>query len=484
MATLPLVAAVVATAADSPLTATAGNAPPETENIEPGPLYAQHCASCHGRDMRGASASALIKHRWQYGRDLFTVFQNIKWGIPDTDMPAWADILTDGEALALAHHIERMRETAPPSHESLPESIETTEYPLRLEVVGIDELKHPWAIEFISEDAALITEKGGRLRWLRNGVVDPKPVTGLPEIYTKMSTGGLMDLALDPEFNANGWIYLAYSYSDGAPDDANAPALTRIVRGRVTGYRWIDQETLFDAGESLRVVGGNRWGCRFEFDTEGRLLFTIGDMGRAEDSQDLTKATGKIFRIHRDGTIPRENPFVDTPGALPAIFSIGNRNTQGLARHPETGVIWSTDHGPRGGDELNVLEPGVNYGWPTITYGIDYSGKTVSEFTHRPGMRQPVVQWTPSKAVAPVVFSDSPLFPAWRYRLLVGSLGLEELWLYTLEDEQIVGEEMLFKGLGRVRDLKFAPSGALYVVMNNPDLLLRVTPVNDLTQND
>ena len=326
---------------------------------------------------------------------------------------------------------------------------------------------------------ALITEKGGGLRWLRNGTIDLQPVTGLPEVFTGMSTAGLMDLALDPQFDSNGWIYLAYSYSEGDPDDADAPGLTRIVRGRVDGYRWIDQQLLFDAGESLRVAGGNRWGCRLQFDDAGRLLFTIGDMGRAEDSQNLAKATGKVFRINRDGTIPAENPFVDKPGALPAIFSIGNRNTQGLTRHPATGVIWSTDHGPRGGDELNILEAGANYGWPVITYGIDYSGATVSEFTHRPGMRQPVVQWTPSKAVAPLVFSDSPLFPAWRHKLLVGSLGLEELWLYAIEDDRIVDEEMLFKGLGRVRDLEFGPFGALYVVMNNPDVLVRITPVSD-----
>jgi glucose/arabinose dehydrogenase len=199
-------------------------------------------------------------------------------------------------------------------------------------------------------------------------------------------------------------------------------------------------------------------------------------MGKAMASQDVNQPTGKTYRIKPDGSIPNDNPFVNVPNALPAIFTIGNRNVQGLAQHPMTGEIWATEHGPRGGDELNILRKGANYGWPIITYGIDYSGKTISEKDHQEGMEQPVIQWTPSIAVCPAEFCTSVLFRKWKNNLLVGALAYEELHRLTIERDKVVAREMLLKGLGRIRDIKLSPDGALYVLVNKPDMVIRITP--------
>lgn len=216
------------------------------------------------------------------------------------------------------------------------------------------------------------------------------------------------------------------------------------------------------------------------FDKEGYLYFTIGDMARAMDSQNLGKPTGKIFRIHSDGSIPKDNPFVKKKGALPAIYTIGNRNAQGIAQHPVTGEIWATEHGPMGGDELNILKKGMNYGWPLITYGIDYSGKIVSDQTQGKDMEQPVVQWTPSTAVCPAEFSTSNLLSKWKNNLFVGSLAFEEIRRLVIENNKVTEQEMILKGVGRVRDLKMGPDGALYVLLNGPDMILRISPEKGL----
>lgn len=191
----------------------------------------------------------------------------------------------------------------------------------------------------------------------------------------------------------------------------------------------------------------------------------------------------KFIAFILTGSIPKDNPFVHTPGAIPAIFTYGNRNVEGIAQHPVTGDIWATEHGPRGGDELNILKKGANYGWPVITYGIDYSGNIVSEKTAQKGMEQPVVQWTPSIAPCPAEFCTSPLFPKWKNSLLVGALAFEELRRLVIVNKKVTKQEMIMKGYGRVRDIKFSPDGALYVVLNKPDIILRITPIQGRHEN-
>jgi glucose/arabinose dehydrogenase len=441
-----------------------------------GLVYKKYCTGCHGSSLEGNSASALVKKNWIYGSGFDAIFKTIKMGVPKTEMIGWSKVLKDGEIKAVADFILSAQESTPDAKKTLPAIIITKDYTLNIEKLVTQDLQTPWGIEFIDKNRALITEKTGKMRWLVNGKLDPEPIKGLPEPFTLSSTAGFMDIALDPKYSGNGWVYLAYSHTNGDNKDKSARGMTKIIRGKIKGHNWTDQQTLFEVADSLKVSGGDRWGCRFLFDKQGFLYFSIGDMGKAMASQDLHLPTGKVFRINTDGSIPKTNPFVNNPKALPAIFSIGNRNVEGIAQHPVTGVIWASEHGPRGGDELNILKKGANYGWPVITYGIDYSGAIISDKDHQEGMEQPVTQWTPSIAVCPIEFCTSPLFSKWQNNLFVGALAYEELQRLVLDKDKVVSREMIFKGYGRVRDIKMGPDGAIYVLLNKPDMVIRLTP--------
>ena len=438
-------------------------------------LYKSYCAGCHGAQLQGNSATALIKETWTYGRSRGAIVKNIKYGITKAEMPAWKAVLSDTQIDSLADFIVASQDTPPDAVRPLPTELVTEDYTLKVEKVVANGITTPWGITFIDANHALFTEHDGGIRWLVNGSLDPQPVEGLP-ITNLRGTGGFLDIVVDPEYSTNGWVYLAYSHYQDSDTSEVVPAMTKVIRGKIKDHQWQDEQTLFEAPDSLLLTEGNRWGCRFLFDNQGYLYFSIGDMGRGDDSQDPGKPTGKVYRIHPDGSIPEDNPYVGQPGALPALYSIGNRNVQGIAQQPGTGIIWATEHGPMGGDELNILKKGANYGWPVITYGIDYSGEIVSEKTHQEGMEQPVTQWTPSIAVCPIAFSTSPLFPAWKDDLLVGALAFEELRRLVIKDQHVVKQEMILKDYGRVRDIAVSPDGAIYVLLNAPDMIVRLTP--------
>lgn len=439
-------------------------------------IYKSYCAGCHGSELQGNTATKLIKTDWQYGRGKGAIERNIRFGIPSTEMIAWGTVLKDEEIDAVTEYIVVSQEVPPNTPRPIPERLTTGDYVLKVEKLVGTGINTPWAIEFVDSHRALLSERSGGVRWMVDGKLDPQPIRDLPATYSQNTTGGFMDIALDPAYGRNGWIYLAYSQTDGNPADENVRGMTKIVRGKVRDHRWVDQQTLFEVPDSLKISGGNRWGCRFLFDRQGYLHFTIGDMARAEDSQNPGKPSGKTFRINPDGSIPRDNPFVGKKGALQAVFTLGNRNAQGLALHPVTGEIWATEHGPMGGDELNILKKGKNYGWPLTTYGVDYSGEVVSDKTEAPGIEPPIVEWTPSIAVCPAEFMTSPLFPKWRNNLMVGALAFEEIRRLVIEKDKVISQEVIMKGVGRVRDLKVGPDGALYVLLNAPDMVLRITP--------
>ncbi len=435
-------------------------------------LYKQLCVECHGTRLEGNKAAPLIKENWLYGRDRTRMIRNMKHGIPNTTMIAWGTVLSDKQIESLYDFIVEAQTTPIEASKPIPEKLETEEYKLKLEVLVDDQLNTPWSIEFVNEHRALVTEKPGRLRWLIDGELDPRPIDGLPQIFLR---GGLMDVALDPEYEINGWIYLAHAHALDHPDSRQARAMTRIIRGRIEGHEWTHSEVIFQVPQDRYHSGGNRWGGRLLLDDK-YLYFSIGDMSRGDASQDPTQPNGKTYRIHHDGSIPKNNPFLDIERAIEAVYSLGNRNVQGFSIHPETGEIWMTEHGPMGGDELNILKNGNNYGWPVITYGKDYSGDVVSTQTHKEGMEQPVTQWTPSIAVCATEFNTSPLFPRWKNNLFVGALAFEELRRLVIEDNQVVHQEVLLKGYGRVRDQKIGPDGALYVILNEPGSIVRLTP--------
>jgi glucose/arabinose dehydrogenase len=321
--------------------------------------------------------------------------------------------------------------------------------------------EHPWGMAFLPDESVLITEREGRLRIVRNGVLDTEPIAGVPEVYAS-GQGGLLDVALDPAFASNRVIYLSYA---AAGDGGNS---TRVARATLGDGRLEDLEVIFTAEPLVR--SSKHFGSRLAFDPEGHLLITVGERGEGERAQDLGDHNGSVIRLHPDGSVPEDNPFVGVAGARPEIFSYGHRNAQGLAIHPETGIPWLHEHGARGGDEVNIVRPGVNYGWPVITYGIDYSGAPIGEGTHKEGMAQPVHYWVPSIAPSGMAFYDGEAFPNWRGDLFVGALVQRHLVRLELDGEQVVAEERLLEGkLGRIRDVEVGPDGYLYLLNDESD---------------
>lgn len=440
-------------------------------------VYQQYCAGCHGGHLQGSVAPALVNTQFKHGSDHDSLRKSIEHGIPGTEMMAWAGVLSADDIDHVIEYISAVQ-TDPKLlvAAKMPLQLTTQHYKLNIEELVVEGIEKPWGIAFVDENRALITENTGNLLWLENGRLDSRKITGLPKVYAYDAYGGLMDVAIDPDYATNGWVYLAFSHNKENSTDKTTPGMTKVVRGKITDHQWRDEQTLFQVHDSLVVSGGMRWGCRFLIDREGYLYFTIGDMNRGGDSQILTRPAGKVYRINRDGSIPKDNPFYGHKKYLQAIYSWGDRNTQGLVQHPETGLIYSSDHGPQGGDELNIQKNGANYGWPVITYGIDYDGSKITDETHQQGMEQPITYWTPSIAVGAIDFVNSKLFPMWQNNLLVGALKFEELRRLVIEGDHVREQEILLKNYGRVRDVTVGPDGAVYVLTNTPDAVLRIKP--------
>jgi glucose/arabinose dehydrogenase len=440
--------------------------------------YQTYCAGCHGKQLEGGASASLLSKELKHGVDRKSILSTIRNGVPGTEMIKWSGVITDKEIGAVTDYILAVRkspELAKVKTEK-PSIVNTKHYKLKIERLVTQGIERPWGITFVDAKRALITGNKGELRWMINGKLDTQRVEGIPKSYASDQVGGMMDIIVDPDYAKNGWIYLAYSHNPANSTDKRTPGMTKVVRGKVKGHQWLDGQSLFQVNDSLLVKGGSRWGCRFMFDKAGYLYFTIGDMDRAKDAQILSRPAGKIYRINKDGTIPKDNPFYGRPGVLDAIYSYGNRNAQGIAQDPVNGLIYATEHGPQGGDELNIIKKGANYGWPIITYGIDYNGSKVSDLTQKEGMEQPVTYWTPSIAVSAIAFTGGKLFPAWQNNLLVGALKFEELRRLVLDGDKVKEQEILLKGYGRIRDVCMGPDGALYVLTNSPDAVLRIKP--------
>jgi glucose/arabinose dehydrogenase len=357
----------------------------------------------------------------------------------------------------------------------MPSVVQTKAHRYRVETLVGDGVRTPWAIDWLPDGRALVTEKRGQLRLVEGGKLHPEPIRGTPQVLVH-GQGGLMDVAVDPDHASNGWIYLAYTH--GLPDSPQGRrrAMTRVVRGKLRDHQWVDEQVLFEAKPEHYLPGGVHFGCRIVFDRKGHLFFSIGERGEMRMAQDLTRPNGKVHRIHLDGSIPADNPFVDRPDAYPSIYSFGNRNPQGLAVHPATGELWATEHGPMGGDELNRIEPGRNYGWPVISYGINYNGRPITDKTEQEGMEQPVIQWTPSPALCGLDVYAGDAFDQWKNDLLVGALKFEEVKRVRIVAGAEPEQEVILKGRGRVRDVCAAPDGYVYVVLNDPDQVIRLVP--------
>ena len=333
-------------------------------------------------------------------------------------------------------------------------------------------LEHPWGLAFLPDGRMLVSERPGRLRLVgADGKLDPQPVSGLPPIAA-VGQGGLLDVALHPEYASNGWLYL--SYAGAGPGGYG----TEVLRARLDGHTLRDVQVIFRL--QPKTTTSHHFGSRLVFDRQGYLYITLGDRGDMARAQRLDDHAGSVIRLHDDGRVPADNPFVATPGAKPEKFTLGNRNIQGAALHPQSGEVWAHEHGPQGGDEINVIRAGVNYGWPLITYGRNYvTGTTIGEGTAKPGMAQPLLQWTPSIAPSGMAFYTGERFPKWKDNLFVGALAGQMLVRLQLDGERIVHQERLLEeAIGRIRDVRNGPDGLLYLLTDSPrGRIIRLEPL-------
>ncbi len=333
-------------------------------------------------------------------------------------------------------------------------------------VTVVDGLERPWSIAFLPGGDMLVTEKAGRLRIVRDGVLLPDPVAGVPEVVSE-GQGGLLDVVPHPDFASNRLLYLSYS----KPKADRERGTTAVIRGRFENDRLTGVEEVFEAVSE----GRGHYGSRLAFDGNGHLFITVGDRQappagdlEAHPAQDLSNHHGTLNRIHEDGRVPADNPFTGQEGARPEIWTYGHRNAQGLAIHPENGDVWITEHGPQGGDELNLIRPGLNYGWPVVGYGVNYrTGSAIHEGTMRDGMEHPNHVWVPSIGVSGLLFYTGDRFPEWRGSLFAGGLVGEQLARLTLEGDQVVREETLVHGMGRIRDVRQGPDGLIYLAIDS-----------------
>ncbi|GAB5410607.1 MAG: PQQ-dependent sugar dehydrogenase [Balneolaceae bacterium] len=346
------------------------------------------------------------------------------------------------------------------------------EYSYELVTGGIEV---PWGMAWLPNGDMLVTDRGGKLYIYRNDELMEVPSESLPTDIYANGQGGFLDVDVHPNYNENGWIYFTYSSSDGEEDGAN----TALIRAKIIDDKLSSIETLYKA--TPNTTRGQHYGSRIEFDKDGYLFLSIGDRGnRNELPQDITKDAGKIYRFMDDGSIPSDNPFVNEAGAKTAIYSYGHRNPQGMAMNPATGKIWAHEHGPRGGDELNLIQPGKNYGWPIISYGINYSGTPFAEDTARAGMEQPLKYWVPSIAPSGMTFVTGDKYPHWTGHLLIGSLKFNYIELVMLDGDIVTGTEKMVEGIGRVRSLKQAPDGTIYAGVTGQGIFKIVaTPVSE-----
>ncbi|CCQ10626.1 PQQ-dependent oxidoreductase, gdhB family [Pseudoalteromonas luteoviolacea B = ATCC 29581] len=431
-------------------------------------LFEQNCSSCHGQSLKGAMAPSLLDNQWLTdGTDL--ALQNaISNGVAETAMPAFGKTFTPDQIRTLVVYIRESAYKATQSQDdqnTFDKPFKTKDYELELTEVTSNE-GIIWAMDFLPDGSLLYTLRHGEL-WHLLPSGEQSLVKGTPTVWHQRQ-GGLLDVYPDPNFKENGWVYLSFSKPAGKNEKGDEIAFTSIVRGKISNGQWVEQQVLFEAQEQNHKNRGWHFGSRIVIQGE-YLYFSNGDEGHQNDAQLITTQNGKIHRIFKDGSIPKDNPFYNDPTAQKTIWTYGNRNPQGLTIDSTTGNIWATEHGPRGGDELNLIQKGLNYGWPKVTFGMNYDGTPITPNTELPGMKSPILHWTPSIAVSGINFYTGELFGSWKGDLLVGSLAKKQLHRLRIENGKVTQDEVLLNGLGRIRDVVTAPSGEIYVTINDSD---------------
>ena len=451
---------------------TGGNSYDVSAEETPEKNYANYCASCHGEKM-----DMFVDRKWKHGSSEQALFKAIKEGYPDEGMPGFDSAFTDKEISDLADYIitgiknvDRYKFNEPATSNIF----KTESLTIKLDTVAKG-LAVPWGMAFLPNGEMLITERGGKMyRITKKRKL--QEINGVPDVVAQ-GQGGLLDVALHPKFKNNNLVYISYSIGKKSGD--KTLATTAVTRAVLIGNNLTQQKIIFEALPYSTTR--HHYGSRLQFDKAGYLYVSVGDRGNHNEyAQSLQKHPAKIHRIKDDGSIPADNPFVNAPGAVASIFSYGHRNIQGMAMHPKTGEIWTNEHGPRGGDEINIAEKGKNYGWPVISYGLNYNGTVLTKFTAKEGMEQPLFYWIPSIGPSGMAFVEGDRYKGWKGDVLVGSLRFKYLSLCKLRGNKVVKEEILLKNIGRLRDVRMGPDGYIYVSVENPaGAIFRLVPVKN-----
>jgi aldose sugar dehydrogenase len=461
--------------------------------------FAEVCAACHGTTQaKGPVGPSLFADTWIHGGDDDSITKSIKNGYPEKGMPAFKDQLSDPDIFQLIAYIRTQAANLKEKPVYIPDPdgqiVKSETVTFKMEIVARN-LETPWALAFLPDGRLLITERPGRIRIVdKDGKMEPEPVKGLPKVWEKQD-GGLFDIEVHPDYAkpGNGWLYISYSETlagwmapppptpptidttqppsgqgRGRGPSNDPPSMTVIMRGRLKNNEFVDQQVLFRAPKELYSQTNAHYGSRFLFDKQNHLFFTLGEKQQMMDAQDLSKPTGKIHRINDDGSIPKDNPYVDDPKVYPSVWSYGHRNPQGLAWDPVTGQLWESEHGPSGGDEINIIYPKHNYGWGVVSKGVQPGITKTSE----PGMDDPIRYWTPSVAPSGIAFYTGDKYPGWKNNLFVSCLAGQQLKRLEVQDGTMLHEEQVFNQFGRVHDVIQGPDGLLYVTLQLPGQVL------------
>ena len=467
-------------------------------------LFTATCSGCHGTPELTGRAPFLFDQKWLDGTDDDKIANTIRHGVPEKGMIGFtAEQLSDAQVFQLIAYIRTATANLKPkpTYVADPDGqvITSEKQAFKMEVLTRD-VNTPFGLAFLPDGRLLITERNGTLRLLDKGKLS-EPVAGTPKPHVQQD-GGFLDVTVHPKFAKNGWIYLSYSEvqpgyvappppppadpaASASPANAAVPGAgfgggqgrgrggppqppsnTVIVRGKINKKNeWTEQQVIFRSPAELYVSSGVHFGSRFTWDREGHLFFTLGERGTMQNAQDLKNGLGKIHRVNDDGSAPKDNPFVNTPGADATIWSYGHRNPEGLAWEPSTGRLWESEHGPTGGDEINIIEKGHNYGWGVASKGIQGGITKTSE----PGMDDPIVYYTPAIAPAGITFYTGSRFPGWKNSsLFVGGLVGQQFRRLEISNDKVVNQEVLFAQFGRVRDVVQGPDGYLYLALQTP----------------
>lgn len=459
-------------------TPTAGPMEQRAQGTSVTQFYIDTCAKCHGAEGQGGGAGTktlLTDEKFDQKLDK-PFFDAIKNGVPENGMEGYAATMSDEQIWAQVVHIRELQAKALRAKNGSPKTTEgiypgkRQNYKIETVVEESEGLKTPWGIDWLPDGRMLVTNRPGFLALVYKGKVISQ-IEDVPKSI-EQGQGGLMEVSVHPDYAKNGWIYLAYT-----EPGKERGGLTKVVRGKLSGTKWTSQQTIFEADQKFYTGAGVHFGSRVVFDGKGHVFFTIGERGGNMLAQELTNPFGKTYRLNEDGTEPKDNPFVGKEGAIKGIWSFGHRNQQGLSFDLDGG-LWVTEHGPRGGDEVNKIEKGANYGWPLVAWSINYNDSPFQTPWPKDGLKvnQPAFRWLPSIGACGLDVVRGSAFPQWKGDLVAGGLAGQNVDRLRMKDGKLVEREELVHGMGRVRDVSVGPDGFVYIAFNQPDKIVRLVP--------